>query len=334
MDAHRRDLWSEWPAGLGPAVTSRARRALRRSVHDESILNALSRHSGDRRRVEGLAYMTAGRKSEAAPYVTRRERRASERAARSGQRSTARVAKRPIWRSPMLVFTLAAVLLGSGAVVYALANQPRGATDTLAAPIAEVPAGISDGRTLGTAGAPVTVEIWSDFQCPGCRQLATRVEPPIVTQLVVPGYARLVYHDAAFQGHRVSSSWDESEQSAAAARCAADQGRFWQMHDWLFANWNGENEGAFRPERLRLIADSAELDMAAYDRCMGAGDKQSAVTVETDAAVASGIQSTPTILLNGQPYTAPVTVKGLTDAIMSAAGGASPAPAAQGLIAP
>ena len=59
-------------------------------------------------------------------------------------------------------------------------------------------------------------------------------------------------------GAKVSSSWDESVQPAAASRCAADQGRFWELHDWLFANWNGENEGAFRPERLRQIADSAE----------------------------------------------------------------------------
>lgn len=233
----------------------------------------------------------------------------------------------------MVVFTLVAVLLGSAAVVYALANQPRATTDMLLAPVAAVPAGIADGRTLGTAGAPVTVELWSDFQCPGCRQLATRIEPPLISQFVVPGYARLVYHDAAFQGHKVNSSWDESEQPAAATRCAADQGRFWHMHDWLFANWNGENEGAFRPERLRLIAESAGLDLATYDTCMAAGDKQSAVAAETNAAVASGIQSTPTIMLNGALYNGAVTVKDLGDAIMAAAGGASPAPAPQGLVA-
>jgi len=227
----------------------------------------------------------------------------------------------------MVVLSVVAILLGGAAVAYAFATQPRTPTDLLIAPLAAVPAGIADGRTLGTAAAPVTVDIWSDFQCPGCRQLATRIEPPIVTQLVVPGFARLVYHDAAFQGRKVNTSWDESEQAAAAARCAADQGRFWEMHDWLFANWNGENEGGFRPERLRLIADSAELDMGVYDQCMAAGDKQTAAGAETDAAVASGIQSTPTILLNGVPYRGAVTVKDLGNAIMAAAGTPSPAPA-------
>jgi protein-disulfide isomerase len=67
--------------------------------------------------------------------------------------------------------------------------------------------------------------------------------------------------------------------------------------------------------------------MAVYDTCMAGGDKQTAAGAETDAAVASGIQSTPTILLNGVPYTGAVTVKDLGNAVMAAAGAASPAPA-------
>ena len=273
--------------------------------------------------------MTAGRKTAASPMTTRRERRATQRLERTAQRG--KPASKSIWRSPIVMLTVAAVVLGGLVVVYAFATQPSIPTDSLSAPIADVPAGLSDGRTLGSASAPVTLDIWADFQCPGCRQLATRVEPPIISQFVVPGYARLVFHDAAFQGRKVSSSWDESAQAAAGARCAADQGRFWEMHDWLFANWNGENQGGFRPDRLRAIAQSAELDMTAYDACMAVGDKQSAVNAETDQAVANGINQTPTIMLNGQRYVGPVTVKDLGDAIMAAAGGASPAPV-QGLV--
>jgi protein-disulfide isomerase len=261
--------------------------------------------------------------------TTRRERRATQRLERTAQRG--KPASKSIWRSPIVMLTVAAVVMGGLVVVYAFATQPSIPTDSLSAPIADVPAGLSDGRTLGSASAPVTLDVWADFQCPGCRQLATRVEPPIISQFVVPGYARLVFHDAAFQGRKVSSSWDESAQAAAGARCAADQGRFWEMHDWLFANWNGENQGGFRPDRLRAIAQSAELDITAYDACMAVGDKQSAVNAETDQAVANGINQTPTIMLNGQRYVGPVTVKDLGDAIMAAAGGASPAPV-QGLV--
>lgn len=271
--------------------------------------------------------MSAGRGSTASSLAPRRERRAARRTERSShQHSTRHETKSSPWRSPIVVLTVAALLLGGLVVVYAMANQPRGTTDSLEAPIAAVPAGQANGRTLGSAGAPVTIDIWSDFQCPGCRELATRIEPPIVSQFVVPGYARLVYHDAAFQGRKVASSWDESEQAAAAARCAADQGRFWEMHDWLFANWNGENEGGFRPERLRLIAQSAELDMSAYDPCMAAGDKQQAASNETDQAAMDGVNMTPTILINGTVYTGSITVKDLGDAIVAADGGAPAAP--------
>lgn len=268
--------------------------------------------------------MTAGRKTVLTQPTTRRERRASERAERAAQRN--RPSSTPFWRSPIFMFTAAALALGAAVIVYAVGTQPAAPTDTLKAPAAVVPAALADGRSLGSASAPVTIEVWSDFQCPGCRQLATLVEPPVISRFVVPGYARLVYHDAAFQGQRASNPWDESVAAAAGARCAADQGRFWQMHDWLFANWNGENEGAFRQDRLRAIAQSAEIDMATYDTCMAAGDKQAAARAETKAGVAAGIQSTPTILLNGQRYSGPVTVAAIADAIMAAAGGASPAP--------
>src|SRR3954454_23806148 len=107
----------------------------------------------------------------------RRERRAAQRAERRTQRSASK-SKQPTWRSPMVLLTFAALVVGAAVIVFAVISQPRIPTDTLSAPVGEVPAGLADGRTLGTAGAPVTVEIWSDFQCPGCRQLATRVEPP------------------------------------------------------------------------------------------------------------------------------------------------------------
>lgn len=169
----------------------------------------------------------------------------------------------------------------------------------------------------------MTVEIWSDFQCPACRQLAIDVEPAIISSFVVPGTARLVYLDAAFQGQRGDPRYDESVEAAAGARCASDQGRFWQMHDWLFANWNGENEGAFRAERLSAIAGAAGLELPAYDSCMAAGDKQVAVRGETQEGLGSGINSTPTLIINGRPLAGVPTVAQLSELIREAAGQSS-----------
>jgi len=227
----------------------------------------------------------------------------------------------------MVLFTAAALAIGLAVVGYATLTRPAAPTDEIIGPAVTIPEGLADGNALGSASAPVTVEIWSDFQCPGCMQLATRVEPALIGQYVVPGTARLVYRDAAFQGQRAGAAYDESVEPAAAARCAAQQGKFWTMHGWLFANWNGENEGAFRAERLRAIAESAGLDLAAYDTCMATGQHQAAVRAETALAPAmpSGMKVTPTLVINGQLFEGRASVAEIGAAIEAAAADAGAA---------
>jgi protein-disulfide isomerase len=228
----------------------------------------------------------------------------------------------------MALFTAAALLIGAGIIVFALVTRPPAPTDDVIAPAVTVPENLADGNVLGSATAPVTVEIWSDFQCPGCRSLAQRVEPSLIGQYVVPGTAKLVYRDAAFQGQYAGRPYDESVEPAAAARCGAEQDKFWTMHDWIFANWNGENEGAFRAERLRAIAQGAGLDLAAYDACMATGEKQAAVRAETSQAAASGINVTPTVIINGRVHQGALSAAEIGAAIAAAAGDATPAPSA------
>jgi len=280
--------------------------------------------------------MTQRSKSVSQPQ-TRRDRRKAQRSDRQGQRQR-KVAK-PAWQSPIALMTGAAVVVGIAIVLFAVLSQPPAAAGPgaeLTPPAATVPAGLADGRTLGSANVPVQVDIWADFQCPFCGQLARSIEPSLINQFVTTGYARLVFHDLAFLGQRSNSSWDESVEAASAARCAADQGLFWQMHDWLFANQNGENQGAFSQTRLRSIAQAAGLDMTSYDSCMAAGDKQASVQSDTASSFTAGIQSTPTIKINGSLYGGQLTVPALSAAIQSAVGTSSPAvvPSQPALTAP
>ena len=260
------------------------------------------------------------------PPAPRRNRSAAHRTTRAGTRPPP-AKPRAAWQSPIALLTGAALLVGVAIVFFAVLSQPRATaapTDGITQPTSSVPAGLADGRTLGSAKAPVTIDIWADFQCPYCGQLARYVEPPLIDQFVATGYARLVFHDMAFLGED-SSGWNESVEAASAARCAADQGLFWQMHDWLFANQNGENEGAFAQARLRSIAQAAGLDMTAYDSCMAAGDKQASVKSDSSADFATGIHSTPTIKVNGVLYKDKLTTSDLGAAIMNAVGTSSPA---------
>jgi protein-disulfide isomerase len=261
--------------------------------------------------------------------VTRAERRHRDREdrrlelneKRAQQARHGRPKATPAWRSPMALFTAGALVIGFAVVAFGLA-QPRQAplVAELISPAGRVPVALTEGRSLGSATAPVTVEIWSDFQCPACRHLATDVEPAIISTLVADGTARLVYRDAAFQGQRGSNpAYDESVEAAAGARCAADQGLFWQMHDWIFANWNGENDGAFTRDRLRSIAVSAGLNVDQYDACVATGKQQAAALGETRDAMAAGIDSTPTLIINGRRVAGVPTVAQLTQLINEAA---------------
>ncbi len=253
--------------------------------------------------------------------LTRRERRAiarADRAAAPRARRRSRYEQPPVWRQPMALFTGAALLIGLALIAFAVASQPAAPTEEVIGPAVTVPEGLADGRTLGSADAPVTIEIWSDFQCPACQLFAEETEPGIVADFVVSGTARLVYRDAAFQGQRGDPNYDESVEAAAAARSAAEQGRFWEMHNWIIANWNGENEGAFRAERLREMAAAAGLDLARYDTSMASGKHQAAVRAETAQGVAAGINSTPTIVINGTPFSGALTYEQMAQLIAAA----------------
>ena len=267
------------------------------------------------------------------PPATRQERRD---AARRGQRlASARTVavKRPAWQSPMALITAAAVVLGLVVVVLASGVlSPKATVGSLVKPLRPTPVALIDPanpRAIGKATAPVTVEVWSDFQCPACDAFATTVEPDLVDQYVATGKVRIIYRDFAFIDKGAADG--ESQQSAAAARCAGD--KFWPFHDYLFENQNpkGENLGTFSAAFLASVADAVGADRPAYDACMasGAADMVAAVKAETAQGTSAGINQTPTIALNGKLQKGgalPMTTLGpAIDALIAAA---SPAPAA------
>jgi protein-disulfide isomerase len=195
-------------------------------------------------------------------------------------------------RHPLLVPSLLALGAGMiGVFVLALAIGMSG-SDPIRIPEAAPPVALADGQALGSPDAPVTIEIWSDFQCPACGMLAREIEPRLIADYVVPGHVRLVYRDLAFLGN-------ESTLAAIGGRYAAEQNRFWNYHDIVFANQKGENEGAFRRERLADIAAAAGLERADFERALGRSDLRAEVTDDVAAGTELGVTSTPTLVING-----------------------------------
>jgi protein-disulfide isomerase len=258
---------------------------------------------------------------------TRAERRREERAQRPRGPARRGPGRRPFWRSPIVA--ISGLALVAGFILIALLGQGQPAVaEVVNPPLGSYPPGLASGTTLGRSDAPVTIDVWSDFQCPFCGRFARLYLPGLVEEFVSSGEVRIVAHDVAFVGR---GNPNESLEAAVAASCAADQGRYWEFHDILFGNQSGENEGAFRLGRLQAMADAIGLDRAAWDRCRVDPARARTVQATTSAALAAGIDSTPTLVINGVTSAGvPSTYDALATQIRSLlpAGAGSPSAAA------
>jgi protein-disulfide isomerase len=116
------------------------------------------------------------------------------------------------------------------------------------------------------------------------------VKPQLVSEYVEPGIVQFEYRDYAFRG-------PEAVRAAEAAACAADQGAYWRFHDTLFLNQSGPN--SFSDARLKQMAETLELDTTAFNQCLDSGEKRAGVEASIAEAQAQGVDSTPTIFING-----------------------------------
>ena len=202
--------------------------------------------------------------------------------------------------SPFAMISIAAVLVGLVIVVVAVMNQPKAEIpDTLVTPGVFTPATVaSSERTLGDASAPATVDLYGDFRCSACYYFTmSGAEHQLVAGEVAAGKARIVWHD--FLTIDRADGTTASRDAANAAWCAADQGKFWTMHDWLYANQSQtEAASAFTKARLARIGQAAGLDMAAFQPCLDGGTHDAAITAEVSGQPAD-VTGTPTVIVNG-----------------------------------
>lgn len=229
--------------------------------------------------------------------VARDERRARTASTRGGSRGGGGGSNLFTTRN----VTIAAILAGVLIVVVVAVNQlGTKATGNLIDPGTSYPAALLDGHALGKSTAPVTLDVYEDFQCPYCAQYALSVEPIIVSDYVASGQARIVHHDFVFLD-RVASDY-ESKLTAIGAYCADQQGKYWIYAHWVYANQSGENAGGFRRERLTAIATAAGLDATAFSTCLDSQDASTFVAATTTKASSLPVVQTPTIYVNGTEW--------------------------------
>jgi protein-disulfide isomerase len=166
------------------------------------------------------------------------------------------------------------------------------------------PIGENDQK-LGDPKAKVVLVVYEDFQCPFCGAVSgsdaypSLIEsmkqrdpnwspflPGVINDYVKKGEVLLVYRDWAFLG-------PESIRASEAARCAGDQGKFWEYHDYLYAHQKGENEGGFTDTNLKSFAKVLKLDTVVFDKCLDESKYAKAVADSKNEGIAAGVTGTP-----------------------------------------
>lgn len=137
----------------------------------------------------------------------------------------------------------------------------------------------------GTTDAPVTMIEFSDFQCPHCRRHARETMPQVERDYIATGKLRYVFRDLPI------SMRPRSRRAAEAAHCAGDQGRYWQMHDRLFASANATSD-----DHLQVHAEVLGLDTDVFLACLNDGKRADVVLRSAEEAEELGISGTPTFL--------------------------------------
>ena len=144
---------------------------------------------------------------------------------------------------------------------------------------------VGDSPRRGPAGSPVTIVEYSDFQCPYCR----RVQPTLLEVLDKYGdKVSLVYKDLPLR-----QIHPQAQKAAEAARCAGDEGKFWEYHDKLF------ELSRIQKSDFATIAADLELNTLSFGECLDSGKYESRINTDYKEAVALGVQSTPIFFVNG-----------------------------------
>ena len=160
----------------------------------------------------------------------------------------------------------------------------------LAPPSADVPLGNAPLR--GRADAPVLMIEFADYQCPYCQKIHPQIKK---LQDEFGGKVAVAFKDFPLPMH------EHAEKAAEAARCAGEQGKFWEFHDMLF-----EDGQKLETTQLKEHARSLKLDTTRFDTCLDSGAQAAAVQKDATEGKGLGLTGTPSFFLNGHFFSGAV----------------------------
>ncbi|NQV12484.1 thioredoxin domain-containing protein [Candidatus Uhrbacteria bacterium] len=151
----------------------------------------------------------------------------------------------------------------------------------------------------GNPNANITIIEYGDFDCPLCKTVESELQAVIAES---PNKRRLIWKDAPNVGAHPNSF-----VAAMAARCAQDQGYFWDMHDKML-----ELGSSLTADGIKNTAKQIGLDVGIFDNCMSSEVTRPVVQHTLDEAIALDLTGTPTIFINGNLYSGALTREAIT----------------------
>jgi protein-disulfide isomerase len=149
-----------------------------------------------------------------------------------------------------------------------------------------VPVSPDDDPSKGAKGAPVTIIEWSDYQCPYCKknyEVMKQLEQKYGDKVTI------VFRDFPLPFH------DKAQKAAEASECADDQGKFWEIHDFMFTN-----QDKLDVDSLKSAASTLGMDGAKFNECLDSGKYKSEIEKDTADGKVAGVTGTPAAFINGR----------------------------------
>ncbi len=186
----------------------------------------------------------------------------------------------------VIIVLLVLQVVLSGIMLMRIINLEKLLSSTEPSPVYVGEISEGDNPAMGPQDAPITIIVFSDFQCPYCSSANQLIEE-IMQEY--PDQIRFVHRDFPLE-----EIHPDAFNAALAARCAGEQGKYWEMNDALFSN-----QEDLSIDGINKLVEMLDLDQVQFDTCFESKKFEEKILSDKQAGEEYGVHATPTLFVNG-----------------------------------